>query len=362
MSKLICPQCGAEVILPEKSSFITGVTLAENTDNNTYYLKTKENSNMGKVAERLETLKNNGIDVSKFFSVSLPSGEEIAMRIENGTPIACNLDDYFNDDIDDEIESEIFENGYVKNTRLHRRWVMAQMFHALEFKAPIWNKTIGNGFTGWLYNHGYSYQWRMAIEEFRVISKLEKLDAESFKERSMFFNCDLSLEMIFDYEKKLHKYIDSLKRHSCKGITYIKLPKYGNIFVSDLNRKIYMPISRYKNILNRAIRTNNYAEVYRCLNNFYKFEYIELPYNTKMSNKFVDAYKGSGAYFTLKNMFMFHNCKWGNRTTKEALNLLLLTAQNDMDKNSGYKLLGLLKYIIDDNCFDFKRKMSELNN
>ena len=105
MSKLICPQCGAEVILPKESNLVTGVSLAENTDNNTYYLNTKENKNMGKVAERLETLKNNGIDVSKFFSVSLPNGDEVAMKMEYGIPVACNLDDYFDDDIDDEIES-----------------------------------------------------------------------------------------------------------------------------------------------------------------------------------------------------------------------------------------------------------------
>lgn len=85
MSRVFCPNCGSEVILPEHSSVTCGVTLANDTDNKDYYLNMKtteygtvkttekENKNMGKVTERLNTLKAAGVDTSNFFSVLSPS-------------------------------------------------------------------------------------------------------------------------------------------------------------------------------------------------------------------------------------------------------------------------------------------------
>ena len=36
---------------------------------------------------------------------------------------------------------------------------------------------------------------------------------------------------------------------------------------------------------------------------------VKLPYQTKKSAAWIDAYKGEGAFYTLKNLVMFHNCK-----------------------------------------------------
>ena len=47
--------------------------------------------------------------------------------------------------------------------------------------------------------------------------------------------------------------------------------------------------------------------MYRALVSFHRIK-IKLPYETAKSKVWVDAYKGNGAYYTLKNLVMFHDC------------------------------------------------------
>ena len=75
--------------------------------------------------ERMEKLNNAGINTSKYFTVDLDNGTKIHLIIdeENGV---CKQ-------VKDPIMNTIIEDGYVRNTKLHRRFVMAQMFHMLNY-------------------------------------------------------------------------------------------------------------------------------------------------------------------------------------------------------------------------------------
>ena len=303
---------------------------------------------MGKVTERLNTLKAAGVDTSNFFSVLSPSGDEVAMKWENGIPTPIDLDAL------DPIEREIYANGYVKNTKLHRRWIMSQMFQALN--------SYG-GFTEWLKRHGYDYQWKMTIEELRVMSKIEGKDAEAFTERSQFFTKSVVIGMLYDYLESLAKYVYGLKEHKCKGIPYYKIPGYINVFKVDVQRKVLRPVEDF---IYRFNRTTNYASMYDMLKAFYRYHYIRLPWNTQMSASFVDAYKGEGAYYTLKNMIMFHDVSvpvyhssivYKNET---ALNYLKDETRLNVSRGEGYKVLALLKATIEYNNFDFYKRLEEL--
>lgn len=363
MSHLYCKNCGAEVVLPEHSSFGCGITLAKDTDNNKYYLnmentteykttnniEKKEIKNMGKVTERLNTLKAAGIDTSNFFSVLSPSGDEVAMKWENGIPTPVDLD------VLDPVEREIYANGYVKNTKLHRRWIMSQMFRALNSHG---------GFTEWLKMHGYKYQWTMVLEECRVMSKIEGKDEEAFNERSTFFNQYVIKEMLNHYLFKLDKYIFNLKEHKCKGVSYYRIPRFGNIFVADIDKKIFAPFIKLYNQIKYT--EMSYKDLYILLLKFKKI-YIELPYDTPMSKYFIDTYKGEGAYYTLKNMILFHGVKvpeYGSSDNvyegEMAMNYLQHETYENMQNAEGYKTLALLKETIRYNNFDFDKRMEEL--
>ena len=308
--------------------------------------------------KRMESLKNAGVDTSKYFNVSLPNGlapgATISLIInENGEPVVVN-DARQND----EIMEQIIEDGYVRNTKLHRRFVMAQMFHMLNYASYGGQH---QGYNDYLKNmYGYDYTLKMMLDEVKVLSKLEVRDVESFAERSHFFTKKVVIAVLEDYLAKLEQHIDTLPSKNCKGVPY-KRVKGENIFVEDLNKKIYIPI---KDDISKVKRARNYNEIYNILCVFMK-NVIKLPYNTPKSKAWIDAYKGEGAYYTLKNLVMFHDCgikvgKFDVRFGTDAV--AILNHKIDEYIGEGWRMFALMKKVIEDNNFDFNKRMSEIYN
>ena len=161
--------------------------------------------------ERMEKLNEMGISTGKYFTVKLENGTQVHLIIdENGNPKK----------VDDVICNQIIEDGYVRNTKLHRRFVMAQMFQALNYIS--WDRKR-SGYNEWLKNLGFKYQFEMMLEEVRVLGKLEERDSETFLERSNFFTKEVVAKTMFDYIEKLKASIESKKTYKCKGVPYKKV-------------------------------------------------------------------------------------------------------------------------------------------
>lgn len=300
--------------------------------------------------KRMETLNNAGINTGRFFNVTLPEGLKPGSSIkviisENGEPIVFEDEKVNNDPI----FNQIIEDGYVRNTKLHRRFVTTQMFRMLNSE---------EGYDAYLRKYyGYMYQFDMMLEEIRVISKLEDRDQESYKERSHFFTKKVVITTCEDYLAKLTKHVDGLQIHKCKGVPYKKV-KGINIFVDDLNKKLYQPV---RNQIWRIEHTKNYKELYIELKKFMG-KMVRLPYETKKCKAWIDAYKGAGAYYTLKNLVMFHNCKisdcYGWYYKMDAVKYI----QRYLDKyqEEGWRYMAMLKEVIEKNQFDFRARMKEI--
>lgn len=308
--------------------------------------------------ERMEKLQANGVNVSKYFTVDLDNGTKIHLIIdENGRPVVVNKNE-------DAIANQIIEDGYVRNTRLHRRFVCAQMFHALNYVSYNGKES---GFHACLRNrYGYHYTFEMMLEEVRVLSKLEARDMESFDERSHFFTLDVVAAVVDDYMDKLKAYVDTLPVKKCKSVPYKRI-KSVNIFVDDLEKKLYKPLV---NKAHKIVYACNYSEAYKALNSFMK-SMIKLPYDTPKSKVWIDAFKGEGAYYTLKNLVMFHDCEiresehrvFGDYIVARYngdLAVKYINAKLDEYQGAGYKMFALMKKVIVDNDFDFNAKMREI--
>ena len=299
--------------------------------------------------ERMNKLINAGVDVGKYFTVDLDNGTKIHLIIdENGNCIQVK---------NDPIANEIIECGYVRNTRLHRRFVMAQMFSMLNYVSYDGQHTGYNECLKRMY--GYGYTFKMMLDEVKVLSKLEVRDRETFDERSHFFTKGVIAKVVEDYAKKLEEYINTLPTHKCKGVPYKKI-KGKNVFCADLGKKYYQPV------LLTAIRignAKNYTEVYKILSNFTR-NMLNLPYNTPKSKDWIDAYKGEGAYYTLKNLIMFHNCKievTGKYDIGYGINSMeYLKAALEEYYGEGWRMFALMKKVIADNGFDFNERMKEI--
>lgn len=313
---------------------------------------------MNKRNERMEKMVNAGIETGKYFTFELPEGLEPGTKLhvvidESGAPQVKPVMET------DPVYKDIIEDGYVRNTKLHRRWVMAQMFRMLNYKS--WDKTRV-GYNEALKNYGYDYTFKMMLEEVKVLSKLEARDFESFRERSHFFTKDVVVAVCKDYLEKLKKHVDKLTTKNCKGVPY-KTVKGEHIFVEDLNKKLYWPL-QYK--INDVVRAENYTEMYRALQRFMK-DMVKLPWTTPKSKEWIDAYKGEGAFYTCKNLIMFHNCKVQADsmvrpfyTRDESMNIL--NVKLNEYKGEGWRMFAFMKKLIADNNFDFNARMKEIYN
>ena len=297
--------------------------------------------------ERMNKLNAMGVNTSKFFAIPLENGGTVTIIIdEHGNPVK----------VDDTIANGIIEDGYVRNTKLHRRFVMAQMFEGLNYVS--WDKTR-TGYNEWLKNFSIKYAFDMMLEEIRVLSKLEERDRETFIERAHFFTKDIIAKTMEDYLVELKKYINTIPNKKCKGVPYKRI-KGDNIFVADIDKKIYAPL---RSDIHRIKYASNYNELYRTVKTFMN-KMIAVPYKTPKSKSWIDAYKGEGAFYTLKNLVMFHNCgiKVDGRMFYGMAAVNVLNKRLVEYKGEGWRMFALMKKVIADNGFDFKKRMSEIYN
>lgn len=303
--------------------------------------------------ERMDKLSAIGVNVDKYFTVDLDNGTKIHLIIdENGDLVQVDNAQKETDAIVD----QIIEDGYVRNTKLHRRFVMAQMFKMLNY---VSYRGDYRGYNDCLQQrYGYDYTFKMMLEEVRVLSKLEVKDAETFKERSHFFTKNVVINVMTDYVDKLQKYVDALPNKNCKGVPYKRI-KGNNIFNADLDKKLYAPLRRE---IYKMYAAGTYSLMYKVLSNFVK-NMIKLPFDTPKSKDWIDAFKGSGAFYTMKNLVMFHDCyvEDNNGDCVYGTDAIeLISGKLDEYQGEYYRMFALMKKVIADNNFDFHARMEEI--
>lgn len=313
-----------------------------------------------KAQMRLEALKAAGVDVSKYF----PLGDDQLIKIENGAAVPVDMDDA----TIDAVGKKIVEGGYVSNWKLFRRWVMSQMFHMLRNM-----KEDGKSFNEVLQKKGYEYQWRMLEDELYAQVKMsEHGDFDNVGSRNRWFNGDVASDMATDYISKLRKYVDDnliynvkkdedgnekkTYKHTCKGNPYVRLQN-KDIFVSDLEKKVFTPL---REIANEMSAVPTYKQLYDAVHKFNKNR-KHLEWNTKQADAFINAYKGSGAYYTMRNLIMFHGARFlkGGRKMSEVNSLKELESKAKLYDEEGWRMLGVLKQLIKESGIDIQGKMDE---
>lgn len=286
--------------------------------------------------ERFETLRKNGMDTSKYFTLVL--NEDLGA----GTKINIEVDK-----VNNPVAKQIVEDGYVKNTKLHRRFVCSQYMRMLNYK---------DGWHAYLRTfYSYMYQFDMMTQEVFVLSKLEKRDRETFNERKKFFTRLVVIEVLEDYVYDVKKYVDGLKIRHCKGRPYVNISGFGNVFCDEIDKRVINPI---EGMIEVCKRSYTYTELYNSLVALKKVM-IKLPYETPKSKTWIDAFQKEGAFYTLKNLIMFHDVDlFYNKAFHEksaSMTILYIV----LDAYEGYEMNALLKKTIEMNAFDFKKSIEK---
>ena len=320
-------------------------TLSEMTGSNANASAKKGNN----AKARIDALKAAGVDTSNYF----PMGEDMVIKVVDGVPTQV-LDD-------DPIFQSITKGGYLNHYKLYRRWVMSQMFHILRDM-----EKKDKSFNALIQYRGYEYQWKVVENELYAQMKMEKnSDVQSLSGRARWFNSDSVAMMAEDYVKNLKDYIDgSLTyridrkgvrkfKYTCKGDPYIRLGGEC-IFVVDVQKKVFDPLQKIiKAIKNSMTATELYVNVFK-----FNRQRKSLKWDTKQSDAFINAYKGSGSYYTKRNLIMFHGARFKGAPTQEK-SLLFVEGSAKEYIDEGWRMLGVLKQLISDSGISVEGKIRE---
>lgn len=355
-TKVLCPQCGTEFAIADKEKTVVATVIGKNSGLGVVYPEVAGQDTMPRqmkklpetARERIEALRAVGVDVSNLFAMQGANGGECIASNKDGRLTV--LDD------DDPLFRLIATQGDVPNRRLFRRWVMAQMFRMMACTDHRFGEPVG--VTEMIHRLGYEYQWKMLMDELYAQMRMEAYDPESFTDRNRWFNTGVVAAMAEDYVKQLKKRIDAQKTRKCKGVPYKRVGN-RNIFIEDLEAKIYCPLQTLVYGIREA---KGAARLYTAAKRFNGHR-LKMPYDTPQCKEWVNAYKGAGAFFTMQNLIRFHGCTAVNdrgRRLDKYQSLTFLTAKAEAYKNGeGWRLLAVLKKMLDDNNIDIRKKMSQ---
>lgn len=270
---------------------------------------------------RMQNLRQAGIDTGAFLALSLDNGHPEP----EGTA-----------DEDDPVLGRILNSKPIEEKKLFRRWIMSQMFHMLAEK-----KTTETFLT----EKGYDYCWRTLIKEMQVQEKMSA-DRDSLELRQLWFNRETATAMAEDYLNRLTAYCNKQKSLNRKTVT-IGNTRYN---IKDLDRELLQPMKEQKDALQ-----NNCTS--RALAAFYK-QKLQTG-RTDIPKTFINAYKGAGAYYTLSNLILYHDCKFMGESLYKATDLLNATSRYLAGKGQGDRMHLLLLEAISDNGIDIEAKMKE---
>lgn len=344
-TKVVCPNCGTELAIPEQQTIAVGVIIGKDSGLGT--IVAPANKPKRSAQERIEALRAAGVDVSNLFAMQGANGGEC---------IACNKDGNLSIlDDNDPIFQYIVDHGTVPNRKLFRRWVMAQMFYMMA--AEEYKTHYPVGVTGMIHRLGYEYQWKMLLNELNAqVKMVQHNDKENFEDRHRWFNQAIAIQLASHYIKALKEFINAKPEKRCKGIPY-KTIAGKHIFVSDLQSKVY---NKFYMALYPIKKAKTLDQLYNAVKKFNDMR-IKLPWETEQCAAWVDAYKGSGAYFTLQNMIRFHNCVIvddAGKSLDKVLSLQFIKAKSVMYCNGdGWRMLAVLKKCMEDNNIDVKKKI-----
>lgn len=344
-TKVICPCCGAEFALPENEHFAAGIAIGKDSGLGTIQLPLDKEGGQApkgtnKAEARLEALRAAGVDTSGLFSLKGAAGEGLLVRTgEDGIPEIVPDDD--------PIFNAILRGGTIPERRLFRRWIMAQIFRTIAKDRDGFNKYVSS--------RDCRYAFSMLLDEMTAQQKMQGKDKENYEMRNRWFNTRLVITMFEDYRKKLER----IRNHAPSR--YLPDIDACCLFI---NNKPYS-VDEINNILDNIGELMEQVQYHPGTTVGAIKEFISLmpDKSIKPAKEWKDAYKGAGAYFTLRNMILFHGCVLhdsnSNAFNPEESLARLENLATKYSKGNGWKLLSRLFQEIDLNGIDINAKRAE---
>lgn len=320
----------------------------------------------------IERFKKRGMDTAGMMPAEDADGNAHVWTIKDGKMV----------DIIMSAMQSISESGIVHDPRIFGRFIVSEMFDALEYVKKTWNSKAHKydkeflGYQGWLNRFA---RWSMYSDLLRTVNKMNqvsKKDPEVYAIMSTIYQKRVFIDVMEYYLEQLIKQCKAAKQHTCNK--YVRGQKYihiygiaggdgkGNVFVENLEHDIYAPVRK---LIKRMHSAKNMQQIRDCYSDFMRGM---IPTTVEAAPKsWQNAFKAWGAFFTMQNLILFHGSrvhvhatKYPYNTTKvmteaESIDFLCRYTKDVCLKGDGYKVLGMLKHMIEDNGIDFAAKRKQ---
>ncbi len=285
--------------------------------------------------ERIQTLAKMGVDTSTL----------VAYKLQNNNYVIGKVNDDKTEELQkgDPIFASIIKNGVVPERSLFRRWVLSQTFHMLAV-----------GRDKYLDDKNCDYQFKMLDDELRTQVKLEKNDGENFAMRNRWFNKTTVANILTEHLSNVLVYALSLKRKKTRAMSEATFVLAGKtITESEMMTKVVDPIKKAI----AAVRSSTDAKtLYDAFLIFFRGRSVFTHrHSIALSATWKDAYLASGAYFSMRNLILFHGCAFRGVTLSNSLGKL----DSDANKKDTYVMIADLDDLLRVNNIDIKEKMTE---
>lgn len=380
MAKIICPNCKSEVILPEKSEMVVGMTISEESKGE-YELPMKE-----KTREEEKENKNmsnmNGMNfdfdmnvLAKMVAEQIVTGQlkgDVNNTIQNDNEVQNNNEktNIIGNNVNDSNINTVQDGGkWAKGSKLYGKEICGFMFnpymirwHLQKQFEDLMNRYDNNVFRGISEEYTYMYSIKYTLEEVRKLAMLHKKDKLAFEERALCFTLGECKKIFIDYFKDVKDYLEQKENELVNdngvgktiymsiGNDWKRNFKAGVVSEKIVKHKVVKYLEKsveYKAIIIELERTLKDLRFTYSYDNLYKFmrdkKYI-IPNNTKKSKTFMDCFIKSGSYYTLKQMLMFNeNISFRGMIGRNAV--IELRRELNRDCLKGYQFYGMLKEV-----------------
>lgn len=224
------------------------------------------------LSEMIKQLEEQGIDTSKF-SINI-DGKDLSEFLE--------------------LAKANVEQGTVSH-KTFRRWVLAQTWKMLN--EPVYDPKDRTCKPGWerymRLNYDYKYQFTMLLDELKVLEKMKKrnCNSEEYAIRKLFFTKDVVL---------------STCKHALDAAIKSSV-RYNAYFRHKIELQIEEAEQLYS--LMTHFSCDNYHDIRGLLNKFINSGILNyISCRERKCQQWKDAYKAAGAYYSLQNMILYHDC------------------------------------------------------
>ena len=349
-----CPKCGSEVALADEN----GKTITPKSGD--FFLRLKDNDpeKAKKLKDVINAMYGNDVEVKNVGSVE-----------ESNTEQHRNPFEKIRHKEEDEIEKSIMEDGDINSKFLWRRWIMSQVLR--HYKTADGDENFHNYF---IKSKSMCYVFKTCIAEAKALSNLSGTELE---ERKLFFNGNVFVQIVRDYFAQYNKEIsEKLKTMDLENRQIVLKKGFGakleDTFV--IGKKAYKEcdiaeiqrrIQEFMRTMAMFVNDENYKDMAKTMSEIYR---TFPPFkHCKKSKAWMDAFKGAGAFYTLDNLLRWHSCTIRDEDTNKvysgdhALKYLRDTTKK-MDHNEYYKLYAIMKRVVEENNFNFSKRMKEIRD